>query len=296
MARYKILKIVIMLSVFFIFSYLLANNFNNVDFNDKIVLIPINGVIVSNGGNNFLNDEVTNSGDVINYLKLANEDEKIKGVILEINSPGGTAIGSKEVSDAVKNFNKPIVSLIKGIGASGAYWVASSSDAIIADPLSITGSIGVIGSYLEFEGLMNKYGVKYERLVTGKYKDLGSPYKTLTEEERQLLLKKLNIIHDMFSKEVSKNRKKDLSKYSNGEFFLGVEAKEIGLIDHLGNKETAIDLTKKMANITEAKIVTFASKKGFFSSLDKYFSKYSYYIGLGISEGSLNNEKFSINT
>ena len=142
---------------------------------------------------------------------------------------------------------------------------------------------------------MEKYGVKYERLVTGKYKDTGSAYKSLTEEERKILQGKLDLIHKAFSDDVSKNRKIDLSEYSNGEFFLGVEAKEIGLIDYLGGKDLAINVSKELANIEKAKIVTFKQKKGFLSSLDKYLSKYSYIFGLGISNGFLIRDKFEIN-
>ena len=297
MEKSKFLKIILIIAMFFTVSFLISRNFNNIDSSDKIVFIPIKGVIVSGENGGLLNEEVTSSTDIINYLKKSEQDKTIKGIILEINSPGGTAIGSKEIADEVKKMNKPVVAWIRSVGASGAYWVASASDSIVADPLSITGSIGVIGSYLEFEGLFDKYGINYERLVTGKFKDTGSPYRALTNEERQLLLGKLNIIHNIFKKEVNENRKKDLSLYSNGEFFLGIEAKEIGLIDHLGSKETAIEVTKKLANIKEAKTVSFKLKKGFLSSLDKYFSKYSYYIGLGISRGLFETRnELTINT
>lgn len=294
MARYKTLKIILVLIILFSFSYMFSRNFDRIDLSDKIVFIPIKGEIVSGENGGLLNNGVTASSDFIDYLNKARDDSTIKGVILEIDSPGGTAIGSKEIADAVKSFDKPIVAWIRGVGASGAYWVASATDAIVADPLSVTGSIGVISSYLDFEGLMQKYGVNYERLVTGKYKDLGSPYRTLTNEERQLLLSKLNLIHKVFSDDVSRNRKKDLSAYSTGEFFLGMEAKKIGLIDYLGNKETAINVTKKLAKLKDANIVVFKPKKGFLSSLDKYFSKYSYFIGLGISQG-LSNTKSDLN-
>ena len=297
MERFKFLKIILILGVFLIVSFLLANSFNKIDLSDKIVFIPLKGVIVSGENGGILGEDVTYSTDFINYLNKAKDDPTIKAVIIEIDSPGGTALGSKEIADNIKEFNKPIVGWIRSVGASGAYWAASATDVIIADPISITGSIGVISSYLEYEGLMRKYGVEYERLVTGKYKDLGSPYKNLTVEERNLLLKKLNIIHKVFVDDVNKNRKKDLSKYSTGEFFLGLEAKEIGLIDHLGNKETAISIAKNLSKLSEAKTVTFKTKRGFLSSIDKYFSRFSYYIGLGISQGLTNTRNdFVINT
>ena len=108
---------------------------------------------------------------------------------MEINSPGGSAVASDEIATAVKNAKKPVISLIREVGASGGYWVASASDYIIANRMSITGSIGVISSYLEFSGLMEKYGVGYERLVAGENKDLLTPYKKLEADQKALVQK-----------------------------------------------------------------------------------------------------------
>ncbi|MBS3171844.1 signal peptide peptidase SppA [Candidatus Woesearchaeota archaeon] len=293
----KFLKIFVIVGILFLISFLLAKNFNSIDFSDKIVFISIKGTIVSSSSNGIFNEQQATSTGVISYLNKAKNDNTIKAVILEINSPGGEALASREIVEAVKGMNKPVVAWIRDVGASGAYWVASASDSIIADELSVTGSIGVLGSYLQFEGLMNKYGITYERLVGGRYKDLGSSYKELSTEEREILQKKINTIHRIFSDDVSKNRKKDLSKFSNGEFFLGIEAKEIGLIDHLGGKEKAIEVSKELASIEKARTVVFKERKSFFSSIDKYFTKYSYFIGKGISDGFLvKNEEFVINT
>ena len=268
------------------------------DVSEKIVIIPITGPLtISESGDGLLTPRTGTTSDIISNIKKAKDDSSVKGVIFEIDSPGGTVVASEELASAVKNLKKPNVALIREVGASGAYWVASASDSIIADELSVTGSIGVLGSYLQFEGLMNKYGITYERLVGGRYKDLGSSYKELSTEEREILQKKINTIHRIFSDDVSKNRKKDLSKFSNGEFFLGIEAKEIGLIDHLGGKEKAIEVSKELASIEKARTVVFKERKSFFSSIDKYFTKYSYFIGKGISDGFLvKNEEFVINT
>ncbi len=287
----------LILTLFLIASILLSRNFNFVDFSDKIVFIPIKGTIVSSNGNDIFQENEVTSAQIISYLNQAKNDDTIKAVVLEINSPGGEVIASREITNAVKSMNKPVVAWIKEVGASGAYWVASASDSIVADELSITGSIGVLGSYLQFEKLMEKYGVGYERLIGGKYKDLGSPYKELSDEERIILQNKIDVIHKIFSDDVSRNRKRDLSKYSTGEFFLGLEAKEIGLVDHIGGRETAINVSKKLAGIEKAKTLSLKERKSFFSSIDKYFTKYSYSLGKGISEGFLvNNKEFHINT
>ncbi|MBI2671117.1 signal peptide peptidase SppA [Candidatus Woesearchaeota archaeon] len=226
-------------------------------------------------------EESVSSVDVVEFLDEANKDKNVKGIILEINSPGGSALASKEIVDKVKSIEKPIVSWIREVGASGAYWVASASDKIIADELSITGSIGVISSYLEFSGLLQDYNVTYEDLKTGKYKGIKSPYKKLTDEEREILLKKLELIHKIFSDDVSKNRKKDLNSVSNGLFYLGKEALDLGLIDILGGKEIAINTTKQLANVTEAETVRFEKKMTLIDVLQKFGASAFYSFGKG---------------
>lgn len=294
--QYTILVLIIIFLISFIISKIIPS-FQSVQ-EDQIVIIPIQGAISNTGSDlPFSSNQVT-SESVINSLKKAQDNSNIKAVILEINSPGGTVLASKEISDAVKKLNKPKVALIRDVGASGAYWIASSSDKIVADPLSITGSVGVISSYLEFGDLLNKYGVNYERLVVGKYKDIGSPYRNLTDEERNLLQNKINKIDEYFLNEVRKNRNlKDTKKIETGEFFLGSEAKELGLIDYLGNKDTAIEVAKELSKVKEAKLVEFKEKKSILDILNKISAESFYYLGEGIgSRLKFNNqEKLEIN-
>jgi len=220
---------------------------------------------------------------ILENLKEAKESNNIKAVILVINSPGGTVIASKEIAEAVETLDKPIIAVIREIGTSGAYWVAASADKIIADELSITGSIGVTSSYLEFSGLMEKYGVSYEQLSVGKYKELGSPFKPLTEEERSLLDKKITTIHNIFLNRIQEKRElKDIERIKTGEFFLGIEAFDLGLIDQFGNLQTAIEEAKKLANIPDAKIRTLERKQDLFNLLSQFSSEASYNIGRGI--------------
>ncbi|MEK6862969.1 MAG: signal peptide peptidase SppA [Nanoarchaeota archaeon] len=279
--QYIIGILVLIFLISFLISKLLPN-FEAVQ-EDEILVIPIYGVISNENSNLPFSSSEVNSDSIISSIKTAKENKNIKAVIFEINSPGGTVVASKEIADAVKKLNKPKVALIRDIGASGAYWIASSTDKIIADELSITGSIGVISSYLEFSGLLNEYGITYERLVTGEYKDVGSPYKNLSEEERNLIQSKLNKIDQVFLNNVKENRKlKDTKKIQTGEFFLGIEAKDLGLIDYLGNKEIAIEVAKNLSNIKEAKIVEFKEKKSIFDVLNKLNANAFYYLGQGI--------------
>ena len=257
------------------------------DFGDKIAIIPIKGVITTDGFEDILRSGGVSSTSIVKSIQKANSDSSVKGIILEINSPGGTVVASKEIANEVKKSNKPVVSLIREVGASGAYWIASSSDNIVADPLSITGSIGVIGSYLEFSELMEEYGVGYERLVAGDLKDTGSPFKKLSEEEKSLLQDKLDIIHEVFIEEVAKNRdldKKEVKEIANGFFYLGKEAKELGLVDELGDKELAINITKKLANVEDINIVRYEEKRGLSDLLSKISAYSFYFIGRGIGK------------
>src|SRR3989344_1616932 len=158
----------------------------------NVALIPIQGVIVGDEDSEFLFESVTSSPEAVELIEKADKNPNIKAIILEINSPGGSAVASEEIAKAVKKTNKTTVAWIREVGASGAYWVASSSDYVIANRVSITGSIGVIASYLEFPGLLERYNVTYQRMVSGKYKDLGSPYREMTQEEKAICQQSLD--------------------------------------------------------------------------------------------------------
>ena len=287
--QYVIAILILIWLIGFALSKLFANT--PID-EDQILIIPIKGIISMSDSDLPFRTSTTNADVILASLKKAKENKNIKAVILEINSPGGTVVASKEVADAVKDFDKPIVALIREVGASGAYWIASGADKIVADELSITGSIGVISSYLEFSKLMEEYGITYESLVSGRYKDLGSPFKELTSEERNILQNKIDKIHQVFLREVKENRNLTSTReIETGIFLLGIEAKNLGLIDVLGNKENAIELAKELSNIKEAKIVEFKEKRTFFDLISKFSSYNSYYTGLGIGEQLLSSGK-----
>ncbi|MAG20254.1 signal peptide peptidase SppA [archaeon] len=250
----------------------------------QIAVIPINGPILTTSSS-FIPTSEALSSTIIYYIEKADKNPSIKGILLEINSPGGTVIASKEIAEAIKKTKKPTIALIKEIGTSGAYWVASASDKIIADPLSITGSIGVIGSYLEFSGLFEKYGITYQQLISGSQKDIGTPYKPLTKEEKALLQQRLDTIHTHFIKEISNNRnipESRVRELATGIFYLGEQAKALNLVDELGNKDLAIEELKKLANLKKAKLVTYTSQKSFIDKLSKLSSTNFYYLGKGI--------------
>jgi protease IV len=275
-----------------IISLFVSGDFESLDGN--VAIIPITGVIMGDDSD-FLFDEVTSSTEIVKLIRKADDNPKIKAIVLEINSPGGSAVASAEIADAVKKTNKTTVAWIREVGASGAYWVASAADYAVANRVSITGSIGVIASYLEFPGLLEEYNVTYRRLVAGKYKDIGTPLKEMTPEEEIIFQKNLDEIRDYFVEEVAKNRgltERQVDSMANGLFYLGAEAKQLGLIDELGGKDEVIRYIEEKENIV-AETVEYKKEKGFFDLFRSSMSESSYFVGKGIGNSLFKRDAVS---
>jgi len=178
------------------------------------------------------------SEDITGKIKLANENPDIKAIIVEVDSPGGSIVAGEEIDNAIKNSEKPVIALIRDIGASASLWAISSADRIYASENSTIGSIGVTSSFMSNAKKNIKDGITYEALSSGKFKDSGSPEKELTAEERTLILRDINISFNNFIKAISLNRNIDIETVKNnadGSTWLGAKAKEIGLIDEIGS-------------------------------------------------------------
>ena len=187
---------------------------------------------------------------VIQKIKWA-ESHGVRALIFEINSPGGSVLPSKEIADCVKALKTPTVAWVRDLAASGAYWVASACDRIVADTCSGVGSIGVISMHLEFSELMKKFGVGYEGFKTGEYKDMGVPFRKTTAKERASIQDHIGRIHKMFVESVAENRgldPKKIAKIADGRLFLGDEAKRDGLVDRLGGRAEAIRQCELLGN------------------------------------------------
>ena len=260
----------------------------------NIALIPISGFI-SSGKMSAFGDDITPATETIKNIEKAAKAGNIKAIIFEINSPGGTPVASDEIASAIKKVNKTKVAYIREIGTSGAYWIASATDYIFANKMSITGSIAVVASYLEFSGFLSRYNITYQRLVSSEYKDMGSPFKKLSSVEERLLKKQINLIHDYFVEEIAINRdlsKENAEKIATGEFFLGMEAKELGLIDEIGGKYEAIAYIENKLNIT-ASISEFRKKQTLLDLLSNVANEKSFYIGKGIGNSMLDKRAAS---
>ncbi len=293
--------IVIVIILLFFFSLIIAGIISLFFGGDvttltgNVAVIPIKGTIVTESSPSLFVQDVSSSTKIIKLIDKADKNLNVKAIVFEVNSPGGSAVASDEIALRIEKLKKPTVAWIREVGASGAYWIASATDYIIANRMSITGSIGVLGGYLEFSGLLNRYNITYERLVSGEYKDMGMPYRKLTDEERDILQREMDVIHDYFIQEVSKNRNIPMSKareISTGLFYIGSEAKELGLIDGLGGEDEVKAYLEEKLNVSVS-FVKYEEKKGFFDMLSAALSKPFYYIGKGVGSAFLDKKATS---
>ncbi len=207
-------------------------------------------------------------------------------VIYEINSGGGAVVASKEVKRSIESMKIPTVCRFRDISASGAYLISLGCDRVVADSSTLTGSIGVRSSYLEFSGLLDKIGVQYINITAGKYKEVGSQYTNATEEEKQILKQMAEQIQNEFIGMVEKDRnltETQVSKVETARVFLGDRAKELGLVDRIGGRATAVNVAE---NITEKDLKLREIQKRPQTSL----------LSLFLSETGLGNFLAQINT
>ncbi len=257
-----------------------------------VAVIDVSGIIANAAEPMLLGRGVASADEIVSLIKRAESDPRIRGIALRINSPGGTPVASEMVAKAVQNLSKPTASLILDQGTSGAYWVAASSDRVISSRLSLVGSVGVQGSFLVFSGLMDKYGVYYNRLVAGKFKDIGTPFRNMTSEEKKLFSEQLEEMHRVFLGDVAKLRnldEKNKQSIATGMVFVGERAKELGLVDEFGGERELENYFKKKLNASSVTLVSFRAPKSLLSLLGQFSSSLSYYLGFGIGHALLSS-------
>jgi len=245
---------------------------------DNVAIIPIKGDITLEGcgGSIFGTYQCARVSTIKRSLKEADGDPTVRAVVLDINSGGGSVVASRELMRAIKNTSKPVVAWIGEAGASGAYYAATGADRIIADRDSLTGSIGVIMTIRHYYGLYQKLGINVTVIKAGKGKDIGSPYREMTEEEKEELKEMLNQIYHDFILDVAKNRNLSFSyveNISDGTIYLGSKAKELGLIDDVGGIDDAIRLAAELGGIEGEPVVKRGEAREKISILD-LFTKY----------------------
>jgi protease-4 len=222
----------------------------------KIAVITLQGVI---------NEE--QARDVYKQIKSARHDKRIKGLILRINSPGGTISGSDQICNEIRKYrkeeNKPVVAFMQGVAASGGYYVSVGCDQIVAEPTAITGSIGVIAGYFVVQGLLEeKLGIQPTIFKSSEKKDWPSPFRPVTEEQRQYIQDKLiTPAYDRFVQIVDEGREEltsdDVKRLADGSIYGAKEALSEKLIDKIGYIDEAIEQVKSLAGIEKAQVVEY---------------------------------------
>jgi len=257
--------------------------FPDLDFSteDRVALIRIEGVILD-------------SQQTITELKRFADNPLVKAIVLRIDSPGGGVVPSQEIYDAVQRIrnknNKAVIASMGTVAASGGYYIASATDRIVANPGSLTGSIGVIMETANVEGLLKKIGVEGIVVKSGKFKDVGSPLRKMTDEEQALLQSVMDDVHMQFIDAVAEGRALEVSAVqalADGRIFTGRQAKEAKLVDELGNLDDAIQLAADLAGIEgEPKVVEprrrFSIRELLESRLSVLFPKLDFYSGVSL--------------
>lgn len=204
---------------------------------------------------------ITDASETIRQITKYRKDRSIRGIVLRIDSPGGAVAPSQEIYTEVLKLKsqKKVFASMGSVAASGGYYIASAADQIIANPGTLTGSIGVIMTFANVEQLMNKIGLRPETMKSGKFKDTGSPTRPMTPDERKLLQNVVDNVFDQFVSAVSKGRKMDydeVKKLADGRIYTGKQAFDLKLVDRLGSLEDTISLLGKAVGIEgEPKIV-----------------------------------------
>ena len=229
---------------------------------DKIVLIPIRGLITFADAESIFRRE-SKADLILSKLRAAREDPAVKAVILAIDSPGGGITASDVIYHRVKELResgKKVVALLGDLAASGGYYVACPADRIVASPTTVTGSIGVIIQTFNVEGLMAKLGLKDVTIKAGKEKDLLSPFRPLTPEERKNVQAVVDELFIRFKNVVAENRHlkpAEVEKIAGGKIYTASRARELGLVDELGYRGDAVKLSRELAGLKEARVIEY---------------------------------------
>jgi protease-4 len=211
---------------------------------DRVAIVEVHGVI-------------ENSSDVVRQLRKYAKDSSIPVVVLHINSPGGGAAASQEIYEEVNKLRekgKKVVASMGSVAASGGYYVACAADTIVANPATLTGSIGVIFQFPVAEELFKKIGLKFEVVKRGEIKDIGSMNRSMTKRERKSLQSVVDDTYDQFVDVVAESRemeREEVVKIADGSIFTGRQARELGLVDKLGNLQDAIKIAGEMVGMEE---------------------------------------------
>ncbi|MEH7176504.1 signal peptide peptidase SppA [Neobacillus vireti] len=258
----------------------------------KIVVLDVNGVIQeTNDAESLFQSAGYNHQGFMKQLDYIKDDDTVKGIVLKVNSPGGGVVESAEIHDKLveiqKETKKPVYISMGSMAASGGYYISAGAKKIFASEETLTGSLGVIMQGINYEGLADKYGVDFVTIKSGQYKDIMSPTRQMTDEERQILQNMIDNSYEGFVKVISEGRNmttEQVKQIADGRIYDGRQAKELNLIDDFGYLEDVIEGMMDQEKLEGAKVVRYTDALGFGSLLNikvqKLFSANSEMAGL----------------
>jgi protease-4 len=217
---------------------------------EKIALIRLSGAIAESGEAGLFSVSGITPSLVRGYLQRAADDPAVKAVVLRINSPGGTAAASQEIAAMIRDFDKPVVISMGDIAASGGYYISVYADAVVANPDTLTGSIGVITQLFYIQGLLEKLGIEMETIKSGEHKDMF--FRPLSDKEKAILQDISDELYEQFIQAVAEGRElppEKVRQLATGQLYSGIQAQKHGLVDKLGGLEDAIDLAAEIAQV-----------------------------------------------
>lgn len=227
---------------------------------------------IYNSASSDISEQCIDATKVIKDLRQLKEDKNVKAVVLRVNSPGGSAFGSEQIWYAVSELKKekPVIVSMGDYAASGGYYISCNADTIVAEPTTLTGSIGIFGMFPNVKGLTEKIGLDFDVVKTNRYSDFGMPSRPLNDGEKGLMQMYVNNGYDLFLTRCSEGRgisKEELDKIAQGRVWTGSTAKELGLVDELGGLDKALEIAKAKADVDNCTVMSYPGKESFFETL-----------------------------
>ncbi|WP_074598548.1 signal peptide peptidase SppA [Sediminibacillus halophilus] len=231
---------------------------------NKIAVLPLEGVIQDTGSGSLLNNSGYNHQNFLRMLEKAGEDKSIDGIILRVNTPGGGVVESAEIHDKIveiqENTDKPVYVSMGNTAASGGYYVSAPADKIIANAATLTGSIGVIMESINYAELAEEYGIDFNTIKSGKYKDIMSGSRPMTEDEEAILQTMVDELYDEFVQVIVDGRgieEATVRELGDGRVYTGKQALDNQLIDGLGTLDDTIAMMEEDNELGEAQVVQY---------------------------------------
>ena len=252
----------------------------------NVAEVAVEGPISRDGGPGRLPTRPGGAGadDVVDLIEAADEDDHAKALLVKLDTPGGAVVPSDDIRLAAAAFDGPTVAYTTDVCASGGYWIASGCDELWARDASIVGSIGVIGSRPNVSELADQLGVSYERFAAGKYKDAGQPLKEMSDDERAYLQRIVDDYYDNFVDRVAEGRDMDPAaiRETEARVYLGEEALDLGLVDHLGTRDDVEDRVEALIG-EEVSVSTFEPQQGLAARLRGGAQTVAFALGAGVA-------------